>query len=115
MIFFSKRNKKDGYKNPIFYGHEIIPFKYLAIILDEKLSWKNHIDHVYTRAIKSINVCRNLIGTYWGLTPRMMKYAYEMLIRPIISYGSIIWNENSYCLRIGRLNTNAIIQKIQIC
>ena len=36
-----------------------------------------------------------------------------MLVRSIISSGSIIWYESSFCLRLGRLNTNTVLQKIQ--
>ena len=35
--------------------------------------------------------CRRAVGPRWGLTPKSRKWIYENDIRPILSYGSLVW------------------------
>ena len=39
----------------------------------------------------SLMQCKRAVGPTWGLTPRSCKWIYEKAIRPILSYGSLVW------------------------
>ena len=39
----------------------------------------------------SLMQCKRAVGPTWGLTPRSCKWIYEKVIRPILSYGSLVW------------------------
>ena len=39
----------------------------------------------------SLMQCKRAVGPTWGLTPRSCKWIYEKAVRPILSYGSLVW------------------------
>ena len=91
MMITRRRNKK---KKTIYINKQPIEWvdsiKYLGVTLDSKLNWKPHITQVTNRAIATFAQCRKMIGKTWGLKPHICKWMYTSLIRPIISYGSLV-------------------------
>ena len=65
--------------------------KFLGVILDHKLSWKEHIEKQCTKAKTILFQCRKAIGSSWGLTTETCKWIYTAIIRPILSYGVTVW------------------------
>ena len=64
-------------------------YKYLGVWLDNKLDWSKHVDQIITKCIKNINfVFRNLSGT----CTRTKTKAYKTLLRPLMEYGSAVWD-----------------------
>ena len=92
-MFFT--NKKGIVKPKLYINGEEIEyvkeFKYLGVILDDKLSWRKHINHVANKATGTFMQCQNMMGKTWGLSPKITRWTYTSLIRPILSYGSMIW------------------------
>ena len=35
--------------------------------------------------------CRKAVGPTWGFKPSTMRWVYEAVVRPILSYGATIW------------------------
>lgn len=70
------------------YSEEVT---YLGLKLDRKLTWKPHLQWAISKARKSMWACRNLVGRNWGLNPKMVKFIYTTMIRPIVTYGSVVW------------------------
>ena len=70
------------------YSEEVI---YLGFKLDRTLSWKPHLQWTIAKARRSLWACRGLVGKTWGLSPKMTKYIYTSMVRPIITYGSLVW------------------------
>ena len=92
-MFFT--NKKNVIQPKLYINGEEIEyvkeFKYLGVILDDKLSWRKHINHISNKATATFMQCQNMMGKTWGLSPKITRWTYTSLIRPILSYGSMIW------------------------
>ena len=104
MIFTRKRQVK----KPKIYlqGVEleyVEEFKYLGITIDNKLNWRKHIENQTKRAQMALNTGRRMIGNKWGLKPKQMTWLYESIVRPILTYGSIVWAsslDRSYIIKL---------------
>ena len=92
MLFSKRRNKiKPTLKlnqTPIDW---VDSFKYLGITLDSKLGWTQHIENAINKATLALIQCRKLLGRQWGLNPKVMLWLYTAIVRPIMSYGSLVW------------------------
>jgi ribonuclease HI len=65
--------------------------KYLGVTLDKKLNWKKHTDLTITKALRVFGMCRSAYGKTWGLNPKVLRWIYTMMVRPILLYGSLAW------------------------
>ena len=65
--------------------------KYLGMTLDKELSWNIHVKNTTAKALRVFAMCRSTYGKTWGLKPRVIYWIYTMMIRPILTYGSIVW------------------------
>jgi ribonuclease HI len=93
-ILFTKKRKLDGMKKVKLFGKDLMmtdQVKYLGIILDSKLSWIPHIESKVKKACMIFGQCRRAIGKTWGLQPKSVKWIYTAVVRPVISYGSLVW------------------------
>ena len=111
MVLFTKIRKTNGWTSPKI-GNETIPlqqsFKYLGITLDSKLTFKEHIKQKCKSTMKTFFQAKQAIAGTWGLSPKIVKWLYITVIRPRISYGSIIWWERSTFLQ-----EKALLRKTQ--
>ena len=62
--------------------------KYLGILIDNKLSWKQHINHVNLKVSKGLAILYKL-GNY--VSERILRMLYLSFIQPHIGYGFLIW------------------------
>ena len=94
LILFTNRRKLDGFVAPAVAGVELQlanQVKYLGIILDSKLSWQKHGEFVYRKAISCLWQCRQIVGKTHGINPKAARWLYTAIVRPIISYGAVVW------------------------
>ena len=84
-------------KFPILYDYNIqekrlktaSSVKYLGVYIDEHLIWKDHINHIISKA----NTSRAFLQRNIYSCPRAVKEAcYKMMVRPILEYAAIIWS-----------------------
>ena len=60
---------------------------YLGVILDSRLTWKEHIDAKVRNAQNSMCAC----GTIWLLKPSVAVWLYIVVIRPSVTFASLVW------------------------
>ena len=60
---------------------------FLGIVLDDTLTWKNHINHIYAKISKVIGI---LYKTKQMLSSKSLLILYDSLIKPYFSYGITI-------------------------
>uniref|UniRef100_A0A1I8ILP5 ANK_REP_REGION domain-containing protein n=1 Tax=Macrostomum lignano TaxID=282301 RepID=A0A1I8ILP5_9PLAT len=63
----------------------------LGLTLDHRLNWTPHIQTKAKKALAVLAQIRRAVGTTWGLTPRKLWWIYTAIIRPSISYASLVW------------------------
>ena len=91
MIFSIKKHKPDH--PPLFLNQSIIPevnsHCHLGIELSSDLSWHNHINTIYERASKRLNMLK---GLKFLLNRSTLNIMYLSLIRPLLEYGDFLWD-----------------------
>lgn len=65
--------------------------KFLGIIFDDKLNFKEQINSVYNKCSKAMNIIKFLRGTWWGSDPETLIILHKSLISSMIDYGSIVY------------------------
>ena len=74
--------------------------KYLGMIFDQRLRWKEHINSLKTKAIKSLDIIKCLSKTNWGSDRLSLLRLYRSIIRSKLDYGSFIyWTASSHVLK----------------
>ena len=62
--------------------------KFLGIMIDDKLTWSQHIDYIHSklsRSLYAINRSRYLVP------PKYLKTLYDSLVHQYLSYGIALW------------------------
>lgn len=62
--------------------------KYLGVMLDNKLSFKNHVNHIKDKVEERSKILKRLAGAKWGCTQDTLNKTYNTYIKPVIKYGS---------------------------
>jgi hypothetical protein len=65
--------------------------EYLGVILDAWLTWREHVDPKVRKARNMLWACRRDCGVRWGLRPRVVYWLYVSIIRPSITFASLVW------------------------
>ncbi len=94
LVMFT-RNVTNYRKPDIFLKGEKLKysesFKYLGVDIHRRLSWNIHVSGRSNKCKFLLNKCRNLIKRCWGLTPARMDWIHKAIIRPKMTYGSVVW------------------------
>ena len=104
-VIFSRKNKKIIHPDLMFNNQKVEKTntqKHLGLLLDEKLTFKNHIDLIINKASKGINVLRKL--PYF--LPRLpLLIIYKSFIRPHLDYGDVIYDQP---------NNTSVVKKVRV-
>lgn len=92
----------------LVYKEEI---KHLGLIIDSRLNWKANLKYRVAKAKKNMLLARILVGKNWGLSFQKCLWIYLSIVRPMISYGCIVW---SHSLSSGSILTLRRIQRLAI-
>lgn len=63
----------------------------MGVTLTTKLNWNTHIEAKAAKCIRVFWGCRKIIGRDWGLSPKHILWIYTAIVRPMLTYGSLIW------------------------
>ena len=111
-VVFTRRRKVppkaltiDG--KEIEYKQEV---KYLGVTLDSKLHWKKHVDEKITKAKRYITKVACITKKNWGPKPKLMRWAYLGIVRPMLCYGAMVWGHRATHMekQLRRINRMAI-------
>ena len=80
-------------------------FTYLGVRVESNLKWHNHIKEKCDKAKRLLNMRKAVVGQEWGLDPAKVLWIHEAIIRPKITYGSIIWAHDITVISQARLNS----------
>ena len=105
-IIFPKINKltkkKELKRNPLIYINNFkIPivthFKYLGLILDNKLSWFHHATYLRTKILQSSNNVRRVAPSRWGAPNVFLKLWYHAVSEKQLTYAAASWYTSPTC------------------
>jgi len=68
--------------------------KFLGIILESTLSWRQHIDYINVKLESLGYIIRSLRGI---LSLKIVKQIYYSYVHSVLNYGIIFWGSSSYC------------------
>ena len=92
MIIASHKALKTNRDINIFYGDSILKqqrhFKYLGVVVDESLSWNNHVSYVASRVYPKLKLLSRIS---FFLSPEILLKIYKTTNLPIWNYGCIVW------------------------
>jgi hypothetical protein len=81
--------------------------KYLCVIIDNKLTFREHITHVTEKCRKIISALSKSAKLNWGLSHKALKALCTEGIQPHLLYGAPVWAEilekTSYRIKLTRV------------
>ena len=93
LVAFMRRRKLPGFVEPRLFGKTLqrsMSVKYQGVILDSRLTWREHVDVKVKKTQNLMWACRRACGVRWGLGPRVVHWLY-VVIRPSVTYASLVW------------------------
>ena len=78
-------------------------FRFLGIVLNENLTWSNHIDYISIKISKIIGIM-SCLKNY--LPKSCLKFIYLALIHSHLNYGILVWGYE--CKKIFKLQKKAV-------
>ena len=107
---FKQKAKKLGLNVNNYCIKQVSEFKYLGVLLDSKLNWHNHIEHLCTQVSKSVGVLYRLRK----LPRNAKKLLYHSLVSSRLRYGISSWGSaGSTALRKLNLLNNKAVKNIK--
>lgn len=102
------------HKLSLYYGNAIINYernpKFLGVILDPALTFREHIRCIRQRSASRINLLKSIRGRNWGANEKLLMITYKVLIRSLIDYCPFIpiLASNSNYIDIERIQRKAL-------
>ena len=69
--------------------------KYLGIVIDDKLTWKDHIDHVSLKIKRNLGIMKRVRN---DIPKESLTALYRTMVEPYLGYCNNIWEECSATL-----------------
>jgi hypothetical protein len=79
--------------------------KFLGLLIDETLSWKNHITQLSKRLSSACYALRTITP---DLSTDILKIVYHAYVHSLMSYGIIFWGNSSHSIEIFRIQKRVI-------
>lgn len=82
--------------------------KFLGIVLDQKLSFEEHVKYIAKNALKGLNVIRCLAGVSWGADPKVLSILYKAIVRSHFDYSALAYINSAYVHRLDVLQNKCL-------
>ena len=106
IIVFSEKSHPDQFSLKLY--NELLPqvksCKFLGIIFDQKLSFKEHFEKITESCEELLKILKVLSHSSWTLNFKTLLSIFKLLIRSLIEYSSIIYD----------ITAKSITKKLQI-
>lgn len=101
-IFFSRRRTREIPRRPLRIGSSVTPWaessaRYLGVMLDKRLTFKEHINYACEKTNKAIRMLYPLISRRSPLNIQNKVLLYKVAIRPVFSYACPIFVDAAKC------------------
>jgi len=111
VMLMSRRKRKENKEIGVYINNtklkQVNNIKYLGIVFDNKLSFKEHIIHIEEKCTKLIFALAKSAKLKWGLKHKALKTIYTGAILPLMTYGAPVWkgalNKASFKARLVRI------------
>jgi ribonuclease HI len=111
VMLMSRRKRKENKEIGVYINNtklkQVNNIKYLGIVLDNKLTFKEHIIHIEEKCMKLIFSLAKSAKLTWGLKHKALKTIYTGAILPLMTYGAPVWkdvlNKASFKARLVRI------------
>jgi len=74
--------------------------KYLGVILDRSLTYKEHLEKLSMKLRTRLNIIRMLAGTEWGASPDTLRISTLSLMYNTMNYSSPVWINSAHTNKI---------------
>lgn len=95
VMLLTRRKRKENKEIKIYLNNRLLiqvtSMKYLGIIFDCKLNFKEHISYMAEKCTKLIFSLSKSAKLNWGLQHAVIKTIYTGAILPLLLYGAPIW------------------------
>jgi ribonuclease HI len=96
-MLMTRRKRKENKEVKIYLNNrpllQVNNMKYLGIIFDHKLTYKEHINYTPEKCTKLIFSLSKSAKLKWGLQHAALKSIYTGAILPLLLYGAPIWHK----------------------
>jgi ribonuclease HI len=95
FVIFSRKHRLPDNVNLTINNIPIVQrdqVKFLGVILDRKLSWKEYTNYLVTKCERNLNPLRAVSRVWWGCHPATMKMFFDCWIRSQWDYASFIFH-----------------------
>ncbi len=98
VVLFTKRRTKFRVERPLLLGNTALSFsdslRYLGVEIHRSLSWGRHLTARANNCKFLLMKCKNIVSQKWGMSPEKMDWIHRSIIRPKVTYGSVVWAAN---------------------
>ena len=95
LLFSQKAGTNHTHLRGLIHGGVKLEYstkiKYLGLTLDQKLTFKSHIEEKCLKAKRLLNLTKQVVGREWGLSPQKVMWVYNSIVKPQITYGALVW------------------------
>jgi len=97
VMLMTRRKRKERKDLEVYLNYKLLrqvkTMKYLGIIIDNKLTFREHITQVTEKCRKIIFALSKSAKLNWGLSHKALKTIYTGGIEPLLLYGAPVWAE----------------------
>ena len=69
--------------------------KYLGVTFRSDMDWSPYVNDRIKKGKNLLFMQRNIVGKSWGVNPKLSKWLYTGIVRPIVTYAAHIWSHNT--------------------